>query len=39
MNSNICMMGKVTMLYIRGSKEANEYISRTGVTKFHRYFI
>ena len=29
---------KSTTLYIRGSKEANVYISEAGIPKFQRYF-
>ena len=31
-------IGKSTTLYIRGSKEVNEYISEAGVPKFQRHF-
>ena len=31
--------GKQTTLYIRGSKEANEYLSKVGIPKFKKYFI
>lgn len=30
--------GKYTTLYIRGSKEANEYISKAGIPGFKKYF-
>ena len=30
--------GKYTTLYIRGSKEANEYVSKKGIPKFQRFF-
>lgn len=29
--------GKYTTLYIRGSKEANEYISKSGIPGFKKY--
>lgn len=31
--------GKSTTLYIRGSKEAHEYISKTEIPKFPKYFV
>jgi hypothetical protein len=31
-------IGKSITLYIRGSKEVNEYISEAGVPKFQRHF-